>query len=606
MTVGLGILIALLSLPDRRADFVGLDTSWRIALHLAVEERLSFGSGLVFSYGPLGFLFAPQPFLGTSSLAASYVDAGVHLTLCILLLRCARRAFPLGIALGIAYLAARVSISLEGPETVVVTAFVVGVAMIVRGRSSPVPAWVVVAFGLGAGPAVLGKINTGLVVIGIGLVASAFAHRPWWRSSGVFLASSAGAALLGWLLSGQPVEDVVPFIDHSIDFVVGYSAAMGVAGDELIGHLFAAGICIAILAAIGARVSEGWPTSARIGLALLGAGFAYASWKTGFTRWHYHFFFATAVLALFPLMLDRVTSAASSWAFVALLLGFVAAVSPNPISLLNPAPSIANVTDFIAMATDGDRRASVVARYRSQMRAKYALPPEALTLLRGRTVHSDPVETGIMWAYPELDWLPYPVFQSYAAFTAELDALNAASLATAGPDFLIREVFSIDARHAWWEAPQAMLEVLCRYREVLVTGRWQIVERGAPRCGVERRIGMADVGPGEAVAVPQAGEGEIVVARVHGLEPTIGDRLLTFLLRGPEWHVTVNHGPTYRVVPAHAGGPLLMSVPASVGYTPPHSFPEAIVSLSFARVDDPAAATAAITVEFFAIEFGTR
>jgi hypothetical protein len=83
------------------------------------------------------------------------------------------------------------------------------------------------------------------------------------------------------------------------------------------------------------------------------------------------------------------------------------------------------------------------------------------------------------------------------------------------------------------------------------------------------------------------------------------DRLATFVLRGPEWNAIVNDTLTFRMVPAHAGGPLLMSVPPAVGYTPPHAFPEPVMTLSFARVDDPAATTGEITVEFFAIEVGS-
>jgi hypothetical protein len=607
LTGGLGALVAVLTWPNRDAGGAGLDSSWHMALHLAAEDRLRFGSELIFTYGPLGFLFVPEPFLGGSSLAAALVAAGIHVTFCVLLVRCARRVFPLAIAIGVTYLAAQVGGGLDPSETMVFIAFLAGVEMLWQGRYHPATGRVIVALGAFAGLAALGKINTGVVVISIGMITSVFAHRPWWRGLGFFVLGAAGMALFGWLVTGQGTDDILPFVDHSIDIVLGYSAAMGARGEALIGHLFAAGICIAILAAVGTRVSEGWPASGRIGLALVGAALAFASWKTGFTRWHFAFFFATAVLALFPLMLDRRNATSSSWAFVALFLGYVTAVGGNPVDLLDPVPSIRDARDFVVRVADGEQRRDAVASYRSQLEGAYGLSPQALELLEGRTVHTDAIETGVMWAYPQLEWAPYPVFQAFTAYTAELDALNAATLADArGPEFLIREpIYAVDGRHPWWETPQAVLEVVCRYREVMVAGRWQIVERGASRCGEERPIGEVTLQAGGVATVPRAGEGNLVVARVHGLEPTLLDRLATFVLRGPEWNAIVNDTLTFRMVPAHAGGPLLMSVPPAVGYTPPHAFPEPVMTLSFARVDDPTATTGEITVEFFAIEVGS-
>jgi hypothetical protein len=65
-----------------------------------------------------------------------------------------------------------------------------------------------------------------------------------------------------------------------------------------------------------------------------------------------------------------------------------------------------------------------------------------------------------------------------------------------------------------------------------------------------------------------------------------GDTIMTFHLRWPHWSVTVRAESLYRLIPAHARGPLLMSVPESIGYTAPYELPEAARALSFAKVDD--------------------
>ena len=39
-----------------------LDQSWQIVLEFAAQQRLQFGSEIIFTYGPLGFLFQPHGF----------------------------------------------------------------------------------------------------------------------------------------------------------------------------------------------------------------------------------------------------------------------------------------------------------------------------------------------------------------------------------------------------------------------------------------------------------------------------------------------------------------------------------------------------------------
>lgn len=603
-TIVLGLVIAGLALPGGGRALVGLDASWRTALHLAAEDRVRYGSELMFAYGPLGFLSVPDPYFGRSSLAAMMASSAIQAGACVLLLTFARRSFSLALALGVAYLGARAMMSLEIPEMMVVIAFFSGVELIRQGRTRSVSIWFLASAGAFAGLALLGKINTGIVVMSIGLIASAFAVRPWWRGSAIFSAAAFGAALAGWLVSGQRIEDLVPYVNLSADIVTGYSAAMGVEGGPLVWLMFAAGICMAVLAAVGKEVSSGWSWGARLGLVLIGVVLGFASWKTGFTRWHYQFFFATAVLAVFPLMLNAAAAKVTAWALVALFLAYIGAVSADPVRFLDPVPSLTRAGEVGRLVLDNSYRASVVASERAQMQAAYALSPEALDLLHHGTVHTDALETGVLWAYPELEWAPVPVFQVYQAYTADLDAANAGALASArGPDFLIREpIYAIDGRNPWWETPQAILQIVCRYREVLVTGRWQIVERSDSRCGEEQQIGEVHARMGDVIEVPAASPNQIVTARIYGLEPSLEDRIATLLLRGPEWNVTVNDTQTFRLVPAHASSPLLMSLPSSFDYTPPNSLPAAVTSLSVTRVGDDTK-RADIVVEFFAIEF---
>ena len=58
-SVALGALLAMLSWPGTRATLAptaGLDPSWQAALAMAAHHRLDFGTDIIWTYGPFGFL----------------------------------------------------------------------------------------------------------------------------------------------------------------------------------------------------------------------------------------------------------------------------------------------------------------------------------------------------------------------------------------------------------------------------------------------------------------------------------------------------------------------------------------------------------------------
>ena len=56
----LGLVVGLLTFPIYfGGPGAGLDASWGAGLYMAVHQGLDFGPGIVYTYGPLGFLFNP-------------------------------------------------------------------------------------------------------------------------------------------------------------------------------------------------------------------------------------------------------------------------------------------------------------------------------------------------------------------------------------------------------------------------------------------------------------------------------------------------------------------------------------------------------------------
>lgn len=93
VTLAVAVTLALLTLPAF-GDSPGntLDASWVAALHVAAHRRLQFGSEIVFTYGPLGFLTLPIPyFAATWGLSVVYIIV-LRFTLCVALVAMLRRS----------------------------------------------------------------------------------------------------------------------------------------------------------------------------------------------------------------------------------------------------------------------------------------------------------------------------------------------------------------------------------------------------------------------------------------------------------------------------------------------------------------------------------
>ena len=69
----------------------GLDPSWHGALYMATERGMHFGTQLVFTFGPLGFLSVPELWYRGLATAALAFQGALHLLLCVALVYSLRR-----------------------------------------------------------------------------------------------------------------------------------------------------------------------------------------------------------------------------------------------------------------------------------------------------------------------------------------------------------------------------------------------------------------------------------------------------------------------------------------------------------------------------------
>ena len=96
-----------------------------------------------------------------------------------------------------------------------------------------------------------------------------------------------------------------------------------------------------------------------------------------------------------------------------------------------------------------------------------------------------------------------PVFQDYQAYTAELDLQNAEALASAdGPQRILRHLgftggpAAIDNRYPSFDSPATTRAMLCNFRSLRTTARYQVLGRNEDRCSASPELGSIAVGYG--------------------------------------------------------------------------------------------------------------
>ena len=586
---------------------------------------LQHGVDIIFTYGPLGFLGFPLPFVGPTSALALVAAIAIYSTLIGTMLVEARRILPLWAALIVTLLAARIFVLLPPFEAFQALIFLACVEAL-AGRI-PWPTLVQAALlGVLAGFAGLGKVNVGIFVALMGTVTIISIGRPWWKALALYLASAMAAGLALWLASGQHLGDLVAFASGVYQIIAGYNDSMG--GDlpaKRTWIFLVLAAAAAILVWSGWRSSAGWPRRRRVGLAVLGLVFGFAMWKTAIVREHATFVLATAVVMMFAFgpQVERRT-----WliAVLGLGIGFAGASNITPRTYLNVSASARAIYYEARDAFLPGRAEQAEARTRAALKARYRIEPAILAAIGGQTVHVDPYLTSVVYAYPGMRWAPVPIFQSYSAYTPELDRLNAVVLrSAAAPERILRsfrpavptdllrlwigrplrdgEVLpsTVDGRFRWFESPAATLETFCRYQQISATDRWQVLARTDRSCGPPDVLATVEARAGVAVRVPiETRPDRFVIARIGGLEPSLLGRVRAALSKGPDWYVELDD-TRYRFVPATAGDGLLLAVPAAADGTGTFAFGGPIRTMSVKEGQTGRDSHAILTYEFLSV-----
>lgn len=599
---GLGAAILTWN-PVLVAPSTGLDASWILGLNLAAASGLDHGTQFVFTYGPLGFLEEPLVIDGLlATLSAIYLLA-LRAALAATLLYAARRSLPWPAAA-----LAALAVTMIMPRGIVPLALVTVWCLVAlqdpeRNRA---PRLLVIGGGALAGLELLVKLNVGITILLLVVIATLALPGTRGRNLATLLASFAAAFAVLWLAAGQGLGNIDDYVRSSFQVVSGYSEAMQVDTSPASWDWWAA--LLVGLASIGATAlaTRGWPWARRAAALAIVALLVFALEKYGFVRHdggHVGAYFAGLAAVWVGLQWRGIARLAPCVATALIVLAYAGVSNELDNGLFRPRLAIDQLRTLLVPG----ERAEAREAGRSAMQSAYAVDPRIIDRIGDAPVDARPWEIGLIWAY-DLDWRPLPLIQDYQAYTPELDRLDAEALASAdGPEFLLRHqgygespLIGLDGRLTSFDSPQATLVMLCRFRPQLTTARYQLLSRGSDRCGEPRRLGTVTASYGEPVSVPAAGSGEAVFARIDGAGPTGVEQLRTLAYRAAIRHMTFDAGRVL-LPPRNATSGLVLSIPDRADFPAPFGVAPDARTIAIDSEGGFATSDGPLEIEFFAV-----
>jgi hypothetical protein len=550
----------------------GLDPSWQAAINIGAMQNRRFGHDLLFTYGPWGFLDRPLLLSGWQfALGVLFATAAATAVFCVAYV-CLKRTWSQGVA-GAVAAALTVAMPFGEPGLRFLCAALVFAVLTLerRGvtRSGWRAGWPTALLAAFAALIVQVKFSEGIALLAVaGIVAISVRSL---RALAVNVAAAAVAFTVSflflWLVAGQRLGDLVPWLNYSRDIANGYQEAMAIErADNVLGYVLAALLAlVAVTVAVRMARSYGGPVG--LGVVLLVVAMLEFGFKHGFTRHDGH---EASFFTIAGFVLVALGSYARRPVAVLVTAALAVALTPGTLSHFDPfmardrwrasAEGILNHNYRVTMLDNGKQKA----------RGQYQLPANLVGESSGHPVSVDPWEATLPWAY-SMKWNPVPVFQAYSAYTPSLDALNARAIVEAPSDQIVlrQDRTSIDDRNTRWETPRYLLALACNYTVGVNEQWWSLLRHGENRCSEPRNVGVHKVNPGEAVETPTVGPNEILVARFTPQPDGILTSLSHTVLK--DWSpliATADDSP-FRLPKGLADGPLMVSFPATLGWADP-------------------------------------
>jgi hypothetical protein len=614
-TVGAALLISFITRPVTGVGpYFWTEGAWQSGLHQAFTDGIPFGGdGIVFTYGPLGFLELPTYWYSTTGAVAVVVSFLEPAVLAALLIVVLRGRFGWVMALGCAFIALLMRELLIYHPALPLAAVVAALYVVANPRRDWVRALALVG-GIVAGYALLGRINAGIMIAAVVVIAVLFCDDRR-RNVPIAIGSVVLTFLLGWVASGQALGELPGYVPAQLGMLTDHAQGMPYEGGATWEYPAAAVIFITGFAAAWFTGRNG-DRDRRLGLACIWLAFSYLLFKQGFVRHDFHSLYfiegSTVALLAMPWLASQRNIVLPGLA-VMITIYAVSARNTGYLDLVNIPARTKSSVQASRLVVDAERRHRTTNDGLSAILARYAVSPELRKRLRRGTWTVWPAELSVIRAAGG-KLKPLPTLQAYETVSGALDRRNAAAVAddARAPDHILYfgEVGEFDRRTPALDAPQTARAIICHYRVDGVPAPvygYVALTRTPDRCTTRpRNVASVRSDWDSPVVVPKPSSSDSFIyvrirgVGVHGFEK-IRTQLFRAYVRELRYHLGQTGPPAerHRLVPGSAANGIVVGAgkAASIALAPGMALNFPLISAW--REDNPASNSKPLTFDFF-------
>ena len=544
----LGIFLSSFFISGTSTPIGELDQSWQIVLEFAAQQRLQFGSEIIFTYGPLGFLFQPHGF-------------GMFPLL--------RYIFALTFSGVIAFAALNLALRINGIAKFLFLFWLLVFPSSMRGWGELVFVYLIALF------------------VGFLLLDAAY-NRSWVKRSLLFyvcalalikfsffvpiffllgictiericrrdlagarelVACSVISFVFLWLVLGQSLEGFFHYLWASQQIALGYTEAMSLVPRPAV-LIYALSAATFFLFALAATCAMARQKRHVIAPAIIIILFSFSAWKQGFVRADAHvlmflYFLPVAQGFLFH---PAFNGSAPGTVRIALVLSYfaVAGLSLMAANAMFPGLPLAQTKSLGERLLANSRSltalltpvASVSGRFPKNVRVE-----DRLSRIAQRVGHSSidvfNYRQGVA-LLNDLNYRPRPVIQGYTAYTPDLLRANLDFYRSPSrPSYVLFSLETIDGRFPTLDDALLLPYILENYQPVLAEHRFLLMDRtsGPPRNVSYNRVYSASLEIGQKLDITRWNNSPLFL-RVS-TTPTLLGRILTLLFQPPGFKLEV-------------------------------------------------------------------
>jgi hypothetical protein len=557
------ILILTLPLAGIIPD-AGIDNSLATALNLAFSHGMQFGKDIVFTFGPLGFLYLPG-FCDVNHWVIAYLcGLSVHFVLILLVflllskIAGSKLSFLLGSA-SLFFIVPFFTIDYK----LILSAFLL-LNIILSLRVSSRLSWLLVLL-MSLCMAFASSIKFNAVISSAAIIISSafiFIYRRQFINLAILLLSYLLAYMGLWILAGQRIANLILYFRNSLEISAGYTQAVSLDGEKLQLAAGIAGMCFFYLLFGYGMIAKKHRMLVFMSPFLV---FVFVTFKHGFVRqdlFHVYLWFAVMLFLFGWIYLACKQELPTLWRVLLLILccitAFFVVTRQSDFSKTVSQRLISNQIALKMFAQGSAYRQELTGLCKNDLQNQLQLDNSVVDYIGKSRIDIVPWQINLLFAY-DMNWSPRPIFQSYSVFTKALDLLNAAYYEKNAPDLLFYDMNlgNIDNRYVIFDEPAAFREILIHYEPV--SGGKLLRKKTLPAVFQNHTISTVQSRIGQVIEIPKT-KGTLF-AKVS-LEYSLLGKAVTIAFRADQMnvHLTTDQGIfEYRFVPSTSQNGIFVS-----------------------------------------------